>query len=320
MTLSDFTYDLPEALIAQSPASPRDHSRLMKVDRQKGKITHHHFYDLPTLLPSNYHLVANNAKVFPARLLGHKETGGKAEVLLLKKMANSQFESIVSPGLKLGAKLKFNQGLSATVVAVRDRIRILQFAMPDPVLTELISTIGTMPTPPYINKMLHFTEELLQSVKEKFGWSELTLDVGLGTFLPVKVEDVRTHHMHQEAYRLDSTTAKTLQTIDHVKKKLTAVGTTTLRALESNPNLEPGEFETEIFIYPPYHFRHADALITNFHLPKSTLLMLVSAFCTAPQTDQPFTTFKDSLLGLAYEQAVKEKYRFFSFGDAMLIV
>ena len=167
---------------------------------------------------------------------------------------------------------------------------------------------------------LHFTPELLASVSTKYGWSELTLDVGLGTFLPVKVGDVKSHHMHKETYRLDQQTADRLKTIDHQNNKLAVVGTTTLRALESNPDLIPGESETEIFIYPPYRFRHADALITNFHLPESTLLMLVSAFCSSPQTTTPFTTFNDSPLGRAYGEAVKEKYRFFSFGDAMLII
>ncbi len=344
MQLSDFYYDLPTELIAQEPAHPRDHSRLMLINRTTGEITHHHFYDLPQLLPDNYHLVANNTKVFPARLIGKKITGGSVEVLLLKKLPNSQFEAIVSPGLKAGQTVIFTDQLSAAVTSVDDRIRLLQFSIPDPLLTEQISHIGSMPTPPYIKKMLenngdyqtvyakygfsaaaptaglHFTPELLEIVKTKYGWSELTLDVGLGTFLPVKVDDVKTHHMHKEAYRLDKATAERLTQIDHQTKKLCVVGTTTLRALESNPPLTPGESETEIFIYPPYEFCHADALITNFHLPGSTLLMLVSAFCSSPQTSTKFTTFSDSLLGRVYQEAVKEKYRFFSFGDAILII
>lgn len=344
MQLSDFHYDLPTELIAQEPAHPRDHSRLMLINRQTNEISHHHFYDLPKLLPPNYHLIANNTKVFPARLKGKKITGGSIEVLLLKKLPNSQFEAIVSPGIKIGQTVIFNDQLTAIVVSVDDRLRILQFSVADPLLTEQISHIGTMPTPPYIKKMLennsdyqtiyakygfsaaaptaglHFTPELLASVSTKYGWSELTLDVGLGTFLPVKVGDVKSHHMHKEAYRLDQQTADRLKTIDHQNNKLAVVGTTTLRALESNPDLIPGESETEIFIYPPYRFHHADALITNFHLPESTLLMLVSAFCSSPQTTTPFTTFNDSLLGRAYGEAVKEKYRFFSFGDAMLVL
>lgn len=344
MQLSDFQYDLPEELIAQTPAHPRDHSRLMKIDRTSGTISHHYFFELPTLLPSHYHLIANNTKVFPARLLGQKPTGGKVEVLLLKKLPSNEFEAIVSPGLKLGQVVNFSPDFYATVVALDDRIRTLQFSLPDPMLTEQISKLGSMPTPPYIKQMLknnteyqtiyaksgfsaaaptaglHFTPELLDKVKKQNGWSELTLDVGLGTFLPVKVDDITTHHMHKEAYRLDSTTADHLKQIDHQTKKLAVVGTTTLRALESNPELKPGEAETEIFIYPPYQFRHADALITNFHLPGSTLLMLVSAFCSAPNGPKNFITFSESLLGRAYALAVQEKYRFFSFGDAMLIV
>lgn len=344
MQLSDFHYRLPDELIAQSPAVPRDHSRLMFINRQTGEISHHYFYDLPMLLPTNYHLIANNTKVFPARLRGHKTSGGKLEVLLLKKLCHAQFETIVSPGLKTGQEIVFGNNLKATVVLTQDRVRIIQFNIPDPGLTELISSLGIMPTPPYIKKMLanssdyqtvyakygfsaaaptaglHFTSELLEIVKRKYGWSELTLDVGLGTFLPVKVDDVKTHQMHKEAYRLNAATAKELKQLDHASRKLCVVGTTTLRALESNPNLIPGESETEIFIYPPYQFRHADALITNFHLPESTLLMLVSAFCSSPQTKTEFTTFQDSLLGRAYQVAVQEKYRFFSFGDAMLII
>ncbi len=344
MQLSDFHYDLPPDLIAQHPANPRDHSRLMLVNRQTQTLSHHHFYDLPTLLPPHYHLVANNTKVFPARLRATKPTGGQVEVLLLKKFPASQFETIVSPGLKRGQVLHFDKALTATVTQAQDRVRLLQFNQTDPTLTESLSALGTMPTPPYIKKMLahhadyqtvyakagfsaaaptaglHFTPQLLQTVQAKFGWSELTLDVGLGTFLPVKVQDVTTHQMHPESYRLEAATATYLKTLDHHQQKLCVVGTTTLRALESNPTLTPGEFETKIFIYPPYRFRHADALITNFHLPESTLLMLVSAFCSSPQTPDQFTTFADSLLGRAYRAAVQEKYRFFSFGDAMLII
>lgn len=357
MKLSDFYYDLPEDLIAQSPAVPRDHSRLMLINRKTNEISHHHFYALPKLLSPDYTLIANNTKVFPARLKGVKSTGGKVEVLLLKKQSDSQFETIVSPGIKIGQTIKFGDELEAVVTRIDDRLRLIKFSLPDPMLTEELSRIGTMPTPPYIKKMLenkddyqtiyakygfsaaaptaglHFTPELLELVKTKYGWSELTLDVGLGTFLPVKVDDVTTHHMHKEAYRLDAATAERLKQIDHQTKKLCVVGTTTLRALESNAllpdsringstdlRITPGSFETEIFIYPPYQFRHADALITNFHLPGSTLLMLVSAFCSSPQTNTAFTSFNNSLLGHAYAEAVRLKYRFFSFGDAMLII
>lgn len=353
LPLSNFTYTLPPELIAQSPTHPRDHARLMKIDRTSLTITHHHFYDLPTLLPANYHLVANNTKVFPARLIGHKQSGGKVEILLLKKLAHAQFEVIASPGLPVGQIIALSPTLSATVIKIVDRVRIIKFSLPDPMLTEQLAAIGTMPTPPYIKKMLadqseyqtiyakygfsaaaptaglHFTPELLKLVKDKYGWSELTLDVGLGTFLPVKVDDISTHHMHSEHYRITPSLASHLNSLS---SPLCVIGTTTMRALESNTALtgkpenrntgilSPGSFSTDIFIYPPYQFRMTDALITNFHLPGSTLLMLVSAFCSSPNSHEKFTTFSNSLLGRAYAEAIRENYRFFSFGDAMLII
>lgn len=354
LALSEFEYILPENHIAQTPANPRDHARLMKIDRRTGDITHHHFYDLPSLLPSNYHLIANNTKVFPARLLGQKISGGKVELLLLKKLPHSHYEVIASPGLSVGQVVILSPSLKANVVRVKDRVRIVEFSQHDPELTESLSTLGSMPTPPYIKKMiadnseyqtiyakygfsaaaptagLHFTPELLKNVKAKYGWSELTLDVGLGTFLPVKVEDVTTHHMHSEHYRISPSLAAHLNSLS---SPLCVVGTTTMRALESNAALTdsrihgktdlrvtPGAFSTDIFIYPPYQFRMTDGLITNFHLPGSTLLMLVSAFCSYPNSTEKFTTFPNSLLGRAYAEAIRENYRFFSFGDAMLIV
>ncbi len=354
LALTDFQYDLPPDQIAQTPAHPRDHARLMKIDRKTNTISHHYFYDLPSLLPSNYHLIANNTKVFPARLIGQKISGGKVELLLLKKLPHSCYEVIASPGLSVGQVVVFPPSLSAKVVRVEDRVRTVEFSQHDPELTESLSTLGTMPTPPYIKKMiadnseyqtiyakygfsaaaptagLHFTPELLKIVKDRYGWSELTLDVGLGTFLPVKVEDLSTHHMHSEHYRISPSLATHLNTLS---SPLCVVGTTTMRALESNAALtdsrihgktdlrvNPGSFATDIFIYPPYQFRMTDALITNFHLPGSTLLMLVSAFCSSPNSNEQFTTFADSLLGRAYAEAIRENYRFFSFGDAMLII
>lgn len=338
MQLADFTYTLPPRLIAQEPVTPRDHSRLLLLNRQTGSITHHHFYDLPALLPPKLHLVANNTKVFPARLLGNKVTGGKVEVLLLKKMPHHCYQVIVSPGLSLGQTLTFTSTLSATVTAISERIYTLQFSLSDPQLTEVLAKIGIMPTPPYIKKMLanksdyqtvyakygfsaaaptaglHFTPTLLSQIKQQHPWHELTLDVGLGTFLPVKETDISKHHMHSEHFRISPSLATTLAT----RPPTLAVGTTTLRALESS--IQAGSHETEIFIYPPYQFKHVDALLTNFHLPGSTLLMLVSAFCSYPNTLSPFTTFADSILGHAYAEAIRLNYRFFSFGDAMLIL
>lgn len=338
MQLSDFHYDLPSSLIAQEPAHPRDHARLLLLDHMTGKISHHHFYDLPTLLPPGIHLVANNTRVFPARLIGHKTTGGKVEVLLLKKLPHHSYEVILSPGLAIGTTIIFSPTLTAQVHSISDRIYTLQFSLLDPTLTETLAHIGTMPTPPYIKKMLvnnndyqtiyakygfsaaaptaglHFTSKLLSQIKKNHPWHELTLDVGLGTFLPVKVEDISTHHMHSEHFRISPSLATILPT----RPPTLAVGTTTLRALESS--IQAGSHETEIFLYPPYRFRRVDALITNFHLPGSTLLMLVSAFCSYPNTPYRFSTFQDSILGHAYAEAIKLNYRFFSFGDAMLII
>ncbi len=338
MQLSAFQYDLPPSLIAQEPTQPRDHARLLVLDRQTGNISHHHFYDLPDLLAPNLELIANNTKVFPARLLAHKPSGGKVEVLLLKKLPHHSYQVIVSPGLHIGQIINFAPNLTGTVTHIIDRIYVIQFSLPDPALTEMLAAIGTMPTPPYIKKMLsnqadyqtiyakygfsaaaptaglHFTPQLLSQIKKNHPWHELTLDVGLGTFLPVKVEDIATHHMHSEHFRI----SPSLATILESRPPTLAVGTTTLRALESS--IQAGSHETEIFIYPPYQFQHVDALITNFHLPGSTLLMLVSAFCSYPNTPHHFTNFADSILGHAYAEAIRLNYRFFSFGDAMLII
>ncbi|MEI8232423.1 MAG: tRNA preQ1(34) S-adenosylmethionine ribosyltransferase-isomerase QueA [bacterium] len=350
MLLSDFNYDLKTELIAQEQAVPRDSARLMLINRQTGEISHHHISDLPTLIPQDYAIVANNTKVFPARLLGAKPTGGKVEVLLTKPLGHSSYLCIARPGLKVGDVINFPHALSGTITHVSDIERTIHFNQEESVLRTTLSQIGTMPTPPYIKKLLgnsadyqtiyakygfsaaaptaglHFTPELLKRIKGDLprrqaghDWNELTLNVGLGTFLPVKEDKVENHHMHAESYTISPTLSAKLQSYDQGKKIL-AIGTTTMRALESDPALIPGTHSTSIFIYPPYQFKLTDALMTNFHLPGSTLLMLVSAFCSAPQTDVPFTTFADSLLGKAYRIAVEEKYRFFSFGDAMLII
>jgi len=365
MLLSDFHYDLPDSFIAQQQAVPRDHAKLMLINRVPGSISHHHIYDLPALLPPHYFIVANNTKVFPARLTGHKPTGGKIEVLLTKPLGHSSYLCISKPGLNIGDIVRF-QGSSLTgcvqpadsKTGTTDPIgyeRIIKFNQEESLLRTTLSTIGTMPTPPYIKKMLknakdyqtiyakygfsaaaptaglHFTPSLLQNIKHSHSWHELTLNVGLGTFLPVKVDDISTHHMHHEDYTISPTVSTAINLQRTVLcKKLLSIGTTTMRALESNvalphssPSsqlLQPGSYSTNIFIYPPYQFKITDALMTNFHLPGSTLLMLVSAFCTYPQSKHQFTNFKDSLLGRAYHEAIKNHYRFFSFGDAMLIL
>ena len=343
MQLSDFTYDLPLDRIAQTPAEPRDHARLMLVNRATGEISHHHVYDLTTALPKHYDVIANNTKVFPARLRGIKPTGGKVEILLLSPLGSSRYHCLTRPGLKLGDTVTFGPTLTGTITQVKEMERTIQFSQEEATLRTTLSELGTMPTPPYIKKMLidqsryqtiyakygfsaaaptaglHFTPSLLKTIKQDHTWSELTLNVGLGTFLPVKVQDITKHSMHSESYILSPTTVQTIKNSKTAGRKLLAIGTTTMRALEANPSLIAGSHSTSIFIYPPYQFKVVDALMTNFHLPESTLLMLVSAFCSAPNAGEKFTTFKDSLLGRAYTEAIRENYRFFSFGDAMLI-
>ncbi len=344
MLLSDFNYHLPEDRIAQEQAVPRDSARLMLINRQTGNISHHHIYDLPTLLPKDYFIVANNTKVFPARILGTKPTGGKVEILLTQPLGQSRYKCIAKPGLKIGDIVNFVGNLSCKVLSINEIERTVQFNQEESILRTTLSTIGTMPTPPYIKKLLgnskdyqtiyakygfsaaaptaglHFTPDLLKYIKVDHSWNELTLNVGLGTFLPVKENDIKDHHMHEESYTISPTTAEHIKSLKSSGQKLLSIGTTTMRALESNPKLVPSHNNTSIFIYPPYQFQLTDALMTNFHLPGSTLLMLVSAFCSAPNSDEKFTTFADSLLGRAYAIAIKEKYRFFSFGDAMLII
>lgn len=374
MLTKDFTYHLPSHLIAQSPASPRDSSALMLINRATQEISHHHVYDLPHLLPRDYFIVANNTKVFPARLLGHKPTGGKVEILLTKPLGHSIYRCIARPGLRIGDTIIFptpvpsRTDLVGTITSISGIERTISFNQEESLLRTTLSSIGSIPTPPYIKQFLgdaqayqtiyakygfsaaaptaglHFTQELLGQMKTNFPWHELTLNVGLGTFLPVKAESIEDHHMHQESYNISHSSATAINALkkqglsrpsaDSVPcKKLLAIGTTTMRALESNatynprgykslisPGVTPGFFSTDIFIYPPYRFQITDALMTNFHLPESTLLMLVSAFCSYPNTKEKFTNFQDSILGRAYAKAIAHNYRFFSFGDAMLII
>lgn len=315
----------------------------MLINRVTQAISHHHIFDLPRLLPQDYFIVVNNTKVFPARLMGRKSSGGKVEILLTSPLGHSAYRCIARPGLQLGATILFANNLTGTIAHVQDIERTIRFNQEESLLRTTLAEIGTIPTPPYIKKLLrnlsdyqtiyakygfsaaaptaglHFTPKLLTTLKSSHSWSELTLNVGLGTFLPVKVQDIRRHLMHCESYTISPTLTTRLQSYKPCKKLL-AIGTTTMRALESNPTLQPGTRSTSIFIYPPYQFRLCDALLTNFHLPGSTLLMLVSAFCSAPQTPHSFTTFSSSLLGYAYAEAIRLHYRFFSFGDAMLII
>ena len=340
MKKSDFYYNLPEELIAQTPVTPRDHSRLMVVDRESGAITHRHFYNLCDILQKGDLLVMNDSRVLPARLMGHRPTGGVVEVLLLRDLGNKCWECLCKPGRKMqvGNEVIFGDGeLTAVVREVReDGNRVVEFRY-EGIFLEVLERLGKMPLPPYIKEELqdqeryqtvysrevgsaaaptaglHFTKELLEKIREK-GVNEafVTLHVGLGTFRPVKAEEVTEHHMHSELCMMNAETAKILNETKRNGGRVICVGTTSCRTLESLVN-DDGTFEaksrwTDIFIYPGYTFKAMDGLITNFHLPESTLVMLVSAFAG-----------REHVLN-AYEEAVKQRYRFFSFGDAMCIV
>lgn len=340
MNVKDYDYDLPEELIAQDPLEDRSSSRLMVLDRQTGDVEHRHFTDILEYLHPGDCLVINNTKVIPARLFGVKEdTQAKIEVLLLKRKENDIWETLVKPGKKAkpGTKFVFGDGLlTAEVVdVVEEGNRLIQFHY-DGIFEEILDQLGQMPLPPYITHQLkdknryqtvyakydgsaaaptaglHFTKELLQKVKDMgVDIAEVTLHVGLGTFRPVKVENVLDHHMHSEFYMVSQEAADKINRAKESGHRVIAVGTTSTRTLEAaadeNGRLYETSGWTEIFIYPGYQFKVIDALITNFHLPQSTLVMLVSALAG-----------REHVLH-AYETAVKEKYRFFSFGDAMLI-
>lgn len=340
MKTSDFYYDLPQELIAQTPAEPRDSARLLVYDRATKQISHRHFYDITDYLKKGDVLVVNNTKVLPARIYGKKEkTGGKIEFLLLKRLDLTRWEVILKPGrsAKPGTVFEFSPQLKARVESVEeDGSRIVEFLY-DGVFEDILSKIGEMPLPPYIKEKLqdkaryntvyskvdgsaaaptaglHFTRELLQKVKDMgVEVVEVLLHVGLGTFRPVKVEDVTQHHMHSEYYSVSQEAADAINKAKQEGRRIVCVGTTSVRTLESaadeNGHVQAGGGNTEIFIYPPYKFKVVDCLITNFHLPESTLIMLVSALCS-----------REEVLHV-YETAVKEKYRFFSFGDACLFL
>lgn len=336
----DFYYDLPEELIAQTPLERRDASRLMTLDRKTGEVTHRHFYDLLELLQPGDCLVMNNSRVLPARLLGHRvPSGGAVEVLLLKDQGNGIWECLTKPGRKThtGTELSFGDGeLTATVVGERDDgNKLVQFHY-EGIFLEVLERLGKMPLPPYIKEELqdgeryqtvyskingsaaaptaglHFTQELLDKLAAK-GVKEayITLHVGLGTFRPVKAAEITEHHMHSEFCMISRETADIINETKRAGGRIVCVGTTSCRTLESLAD-ENGYFHeasawTDIFIYPGYKFKAMDALITNFHLPESTLVMLVSAFAD-----------REKILN-AYNIAVQERYRFFSFGDAMFI-
>ena len=340
MKTSDFDFYLPEELIAQTPLERRDSSRLLTLDKCTGEIAHRHFYELPQLLRPGDCLVLNNSRVLPARLIGHRLPGGGAcEVLLLTDKGDGLWECLVRPGRKLkpGAQVSFGEGhLTATVEAeASGGNRLVRFHYQG-IFLEVLEELGKMPLPPYIQKQLddqsqyqtvyakelgsaaaptaglHFTPELMDTLrKEGVRFAEVTLHVGLGTFRPVKEDDILDHKMHSEWYSVSEETARLIRETKAAGRRVIAVGTTSCRTLEAVAT-KYGEVracsgDTDIFIYPGYQYKAIDGLITNFHLPESTLIMLVSAFCGYENTMR------------AYRVAVEEKYRFFSFGDAMYI-
>ncbi len=343
MKTSDFYYDLPKELIAQDPLEDRSSSRLMILNRKTGEIAHRHFYEIADFLHPGDTLVINNTKVIPARLIGEKEeTGAVIEVLLLNRVKNMEatWETLVRPGKKCrpGTRISFGNGLltGEVIQIAEDGNRYVRFTF-DGVFEEILDQLGEMPLPPYITHKLadrtryntvyarydgsaaaptaglHFTQKLLEQIRDKgVNIAPVTLHVGLGTFRPVKVDDVTQHHMHTEHCIITEQTAELINRTHETGHRVIAVGTTSCRTLESmaqeDGTVKSGEMDTGIFIYPGYRFRVIDALITNFHLPESTLIMLVSAFAG-----------RERVLA-AYEEAVKERYRFFSFGDAMFLV
>lgn len=338
---SDYYYELPQELIAQDPLEDRSSSRLMVLDKETGAVSHHVFREITSFLNPGDCLVLNNTKVIPARLMGvREETGGAVEVLLLKRHAGDVWECLVKPGKKArpGTRLAFGEGLLHAQVedVVEDGNRLIRFFY-DGIWEEVLDRLGEMPLPPYITHKLqdknryqtvyakfegsaaaptaglHFTPELLKEIQDMgVDLAYVTLHVGLGTFRPVKVENVKEHHMHSEYYQVSAEAAEKINRAKENGHRVICVGTTSCRTVESasdeNGHLEECCDNTDIFIYPGYRFKVLDALITNFHLPESTLVMLVSALAG-----------REHVLA-AYEEAIKERYRFFSFGDAMLIL
>lgn len=339
MRTEDFDYNLPEELIAQHPADKRDFSRLMVVDRKTGKREDKHFYDIIDYLNEGDLLVMNDTRVIPARLFGHREgKEEKIEVFLLENIEDDKWEVLVKPGkkMKIGTKCIFSDELSLEVIDIKeDGNRVVEFFY-DGIFQEILDRLGNMPLPPYIKEKLkdkeryqtvysknpgsvaaptaglHFTKELLKKIEEKgVKLAYITLNVGLGTFRPVKVDDVKNHKMHSEFYQISKETADLINETKKNNKRIISTGTTTTRTLESvykkNGQIKEDSGWTDIFIYPGFEFNVIDCQITNFHLPKSTLIMLVSALAS-----------KEIILD-AYKDAVDKKYRFFSFGDAMFL-
>jgi len=351
MNLADFDYELPPSHIANQPAFPRDASKLMLINRKTNGISHHVFKELPELLDKNTLLVINDTRVYPARIYGKKSTGGKVEMLLVKKLENNMWEALTKPGLSEGTIVDFGE-FTIEVIEKRERTSLIKPNISEDEFYKILEKTGSIPIPPYIHSSLsrdelkekyqtvyaketgsaaaptaglHFTSEVFEALRKKgIEVVSLTLHVGLGTFAPIDDEKMKESKLHAEYFEITKEEAEKINAAKKSGKKIISVGTTTLRALESatddNGLLQPFMGETTIFIKPGYSFRMVDGLITNFHLPKSSLLMLVSAFCSFPNTDTTFNNFSHNLLGKAYKAAIENDYRFFSFGDATLVL
>ena len=363
MKASLFDYSLPKDLIANSQASPRDHSRLMIIDRKTGKINHRKFYDIESFLKPDDVLVLNKTKVFPARIYAQKvilqqglgdSAGGKVELLFLEEIRPGIWSTLTHPGVKPNTNIFLGKYL-LNVVGHEGITAIIDTHLGKIKMLELLRKYGHTPLPPYINSGeteqelrkeyqtvyakstgsvaaptagFHFTNSLLKKIKSKGVRIEyVTLHVGLGTFAPIKSENIEDHPIHVEHFELEKGTAERLNQARKAGKRIISVGTTTVRVLETCVKEKTGIYQlvpqkgsTNIFIYPPYKFKFTDALITNFHLPKSTLIALVSSFVSYPNTGHKFESFKSSIVGKAYQEAIKENYRFYSFGDSSLII
>lgn len=355
--LTDFDFHLDEKHIAHSPVQPRDSSKLMVVNRVNGLIEHHRFFNLDQVLQSGDILVRNNTKVMPARIFGRKTTGGFVELLLIKVVSMKErsicWEVLSKPGLQIGQKLLFDK-VEAVCTGINGYVRFVEFQLSAEEFFVFLDSTGKIPVPPYIRFAtgdeqslrevyqttyakrlgssaaptagLHFTKDLDERLLAKgVEILEVTLHVGIGTFLPVKTQDLLKHSMHREEFELNEDVAYQLTQAKKNGRRIIAVGTTTTRVLETtfseeNQSFESREGFTDIFMYPPYQFQAIDGIITNFHLPKSTLLMLICAFVSQPNSTQQFKDFKSSIIGRAYEEAMSREYRFYSFGDAMIIV
>jgi S-adenosylmethionine:tRNA ribosyltransferase-isomerase len=355
-SIDQFNFELPPERIANAPADPRDTSRLLVVDRETGLLSHLHFYDLPSLLGPNDVIVRNNTRVIPARIYGQKETGGKCEILLVHQTemseATTTWECMTKPGLKPGQTISFaNSDLTATCTEITGFTRKIEFNKNGPDFFVTLNQVGHTPIPPYIEWSagdeehlrqvyqttfakiqgsvaaptagLHFTQDLDEKLRQKgVTIEEVTLHVGLGTFLPLQDEQLASGTLHHEYYEVLPEVAERLTTAKRAGKRIISVGTTTTRTLETCTQaklLNPGKGDTNLFIQPGYQFQFVDVMITNFHLPKSSLLMLISAFGANPNTTHPFKVFSESIIGKAYQAAIDQEYRFYSFGDAMML-